>query len=480
MANTGDNGNIWNTAITQLKEELGDQFTWWFDVILINSTETEIVVKAPNSFIRDQIKTKFSRLIEAKFYDLSGKNIAFTVEVEQNSEKSEKKLVSLESEEIRQPEPKTPSAKAARSSSSSVMTSTHRSYHHDEKDQHSQLRTEFNFGSYVIGEKNRYAVSVAMGISKNLGNSSNNPLLIYGSVGLGKTHLMQAIGNDVYKNSDNKIICITAENFTNEFIESLNDKRSAALFRNKYRNVDLLMIDDIHMFTKESKATLEELFNTYEALYTHKKQMVFTCDRPVSALKNFTERLITRIGQGLSVDLQPPDYETRCAILKSKIKKPGVIPNDVVELIAKNISSNVRELEGALHKLFSYTEFSKAPLTLEIAHDLLKDVFALPRQANISIETIQRVIAEHFNLTINDLRGKNRTQNIVYPRHLAMFIARQVTEFTTTEIGQAFGGRDHSTVTSAVDKIGEKIKSTPSEESTIHSLIRLVKESSVK
>jgi chromosomal replication initiator protein len=208
--------------------------------------------------------------------------------------------------------------------------------------------------------------------------------------------------------------------------------------------------------------------------------MIFTCDRPVSELKNFTDRLINRIGQGLSIDLQPPDYETRCAILKSKIKKPGIIPDEVITLIAKNVTSNVRDLESALNRLFSYTEFSSGPLTLEIAQQRLKDMFASPKQANISIETIQRVISDYFSLTIKDLQGKKRSQNIVYPRHLAMFIIRQLTEFTTTEIGQAFGGRDHSTVTSAVDKIEEKVKSNPSEESTVQALMRLVKESSVK
>jgi chromosomal replication initiator protein len=478
MLNVSDNGDIWNTAINQVKEEIGEQFSWWFDLSLVKSTETEVVVKAPNSFIRDQIKTKFSRLIEAKFYEISGKNIALIIEVEQNSEKDEKKPIKTEPANDFTPDPKPSLPKEPPKTTKSTVAVQH-SAQHEVKKQHSQLRKEFTFNSYVIGENNRYAASVAMAVSKNLGGSYN-PLLIYGGVGLGKTHLMQAIGNEVCKNSDSKIICITAENFMNEFIESISDKRSAALFRNKYRHVDLLMIDDIHSFKKDARTTLDELFNTYEALYSAKKQMIFTCDRPVSELKNFTDRLINRIGQGLPIDLQPPDYETRCAILKSKIKKPGIIPDEVVVLIAKNVTSNVRDLEAALNRLFSYTEFSTAPLTLEIAQQRLKDMFASPKQSNISIELIQRVIAEYFSLTPKDMQGKKRSQNIVYPRHLAMFIARQLTEFTTTEIGQAFGGRDHSTVTSAVDKIEEKVKSNPSEEATVKSLMRLIKESSVK
>jgi chromosomal replication initiator protein len=242
----------------------------------------------------------------------------------------------------------------------------------------------------------------------------------------------------------------------------------------------VLLIDDIH-FLQDKQGTQEELFYTFNALSDANKQMVFTCDRPVSELKNFNERLRSRVGKGLNVDLQPPNYETRCAILRKKAETIGVdIPDEVIALVSKNISTNVRDLESALNTLSAYVQLLGKPVTLETAQERLKDMFASPRQANMSMETIQRVVAEEFHLSLYDLKGKKKTQNIVYPRQLAMFIIREITEYTTTEIGQAFGGRDHTTVMHACQKIEERIKAEPSMDSTIQSLIRAVKDYSVK
>jgi len=209
--------------------------------------------------------------------------------------------------------------------------------------------------------------------------------------------------------------------------------------------------------------------------------MVFTCDRPISDLKDFNERLRSRVGRGLNVDLQPPNYETRCAILRKKTETSGIIINDdVINLVSKNISTNVRDLESALNTLTAYARLVGKPVTLEIAQQRLKDVFASPRQSNISIEIIQRVTADKFHLSPNDLKGKKRTQSIVYPRQMAMFICREITEYTTTEIGQEFGGRDHTTVMHSCQKIEDLIRSDPSVDSTIQSLIRDIKDYSIK
>jgi len=241
-----------------------------------------------------------------------------------------------------------------------------------------------------------------------------------------------------------------------------------------------LLIDDIHFLQKKHE-TQEELFHTFNALYDGNKQMVFTCDRPVSELKTLSDRLRSRFERGLNVDLQPPSYETRFAILKKKSEIRGVqIPDTVIELVSKNVTTNIRDLEAALTKLIAYAELVGKPITIDIAQQQLKDVFASPRQTNMSIEIIQRVVADYFSLSYNDLKGKKRTQNIVFPRQLGMYIAREITEYSTTEVGLEFGGRDHTTVMHSCQKIEDKIRSDPTLDSTIQTLIRLIKEYSAK
>ena len=276
-----------------------------------------------------------------------------------------------------------------------------------------------------------------------------------------------------------KVIYITAENFTNEFIQSIREQKTPA-FKSKYRFVDVLLIDDIH-FLQKKQETQEELFHTFNALHDANKQMVFTCDRPASELKNLSDRLRSRFERGLNVDLQPPSYETRFAILKKKADARGThIPDQVIELVSKNVTTNVRDLEAALTKLIAYAELVGKNITIEIAQQQLKDVFASPKQSNMSIEVIQRVSAEYFSLSFNDLKGKKRTKNIAFPRQLAMYIAREITEYSTTEVGQEFGGRDHTTVMHACQKIEERIRSDPTLDSTIKTLIRSIKEYSAK
>jgi chromosomal replication initiator protein len=244
--------------------------------------------------------------------------------------------------------------------------------------------------------------------------------------------------------------------------------------------VDVLLIDDIH-FLENKSGTQEELFFTYEALYNAKKQIVFTCDRPVSELKNLTERLRNRFERGLNVDLHPPNYENRFAILKSKVIAGNVpISDEVIDLISKNVSTNIRDLEAALTKLTAFANMVHQPVTLEQAQHLLRDVFASPRQANMSVDLIQKVAAEYFSLSANDLKGKKRAQNIVSARQIAMYIVRELLGYSTTEIGQAFGGRDHTTVMYSCDKIEERMKADPTLEPTLESLKRLIKEAGTR
>jgi chromosomal replication initiator protein len=460
---------FWNETMNQMQEELGEnEFNRWFRLVKYqNAGESAITLAVPSAFYREQIKSKYQNSIQAKLKLIIGRDVALNFEVvaamkaapaEPSAEKPVKEHPSEAPQIERKQAPVQQQAKG----------------------RHPLLREDYTFERYIIGENNSFAANAAIAISKNPG-TVYNPFLIYGGVGLGKTHLMQGIGNYIHEYSNSKIIYITAEDFTNEFIQSLNENRTAiSAFKNKYRFVDVLLIDDIH-FLQKKDGTQEELFYTFNALKDARKQMVFTCDRPVSELKNFTERLKSRFSSGLNLDLLPPNYETRCAILKSKMQDRHVsIPDEVIALVSKNVSTNVRDLEAALTKLIAYAELVGKAITVQIAQQQLKDVFASPRQPNMSIDIIQRVTAEYFSLSPNDMRGRKKTQNIVQPRQLAMYIVREITEFSTTEIGEAFGGRDHTTVMHACQKIEDRIRAEPALDSTIQTIIRMIKEYSAK
>jgi len=344
---------------------------------------------------------------------------------------------------------------------------------------HNELRIDYTFENFVVGDNNSFAANASIAISKNPG-TAYNPCLIYGGVGLGKTHLIQSIGNYVYNNYEKiRVVYVTAETFTNEFIQAIRDGKNHQ-FKNRYRNVDVLLIDDIH-FLQSKDQTQEELFHTFNALYDSNKQMVFTCDRPVSELKHLTDRLRSRFERGLNVDLQPPDYETRYAILKRKTEeKRAAIDEKVIELISKNITTNVRDLEAALTKLIAYSDILNKKITVDIAQEQLKDVFSSPKQSNITIEIIQRAVGDYFNLSPYDLRGKKRTKAIAFPRQIAMYITREITEYSTTEVGLEFGGRDHTTVMHACQRIESRMQTDPYLEPTIQRLIRQIKEYGTK
>jgi chromosomal replication initiator protein len=465
---------LWNEAMQQLKAQFGAQpMDWWTPLKYTGFSENEIIVSAPSAYHKDQVNTRFMVSIEATISELAGKPLKITIK-EKQTKKSAKSMPEPEHSE-----PEEPPSPTYSEAGTPKMPETNGTSNTAKKYKHLQLKNEFTFDTFIVSDKNKYTFAAAQAVSRNLG-TSYNPLLIYGGVGLGKTHLMQAIGNYVHSHLESRIIYVTAENFMNEFIESINDRKTASAFRNKYRHSDLLMLDDIHSL-KNAESTLSELFNTYEALYNANKQMIFTCDRPVSELKNLTERLRSRFGSGLNVEIQLPDYETRFAIVKSKIKTHGiVIPDDVISFVCKNITTNVRDLVSALTKLFSYAELMSCPVTLEIAQQQLKETISSTKQANISAEIIIRVVAEYFSLTPTDLRSKKKSRNIVHPRHLAMFIIRDLTELSTTDIGQLFGGRDHTTVINAIDKTEKRILTDPAEERTIQTLKGLTKENHVK
>jgi len=482
--------SFWDESLSQLKKELGEEeFGIWFGKLEYSrAEETVIYALAPTNFFLEMFRPKYlSRLVE-KIGELSGQNLTISMEVPKKSKETASmqppaKEKSTQSDKNSRESGNMPSGKTQVSTVSGSSTGE------EKKKLHPQLQAEYTFDTYVVGEINSYAFNAASVIARNPGNSKiYNPLLIYGGTGLGKTHLMQAIGHHIHQNSDLKILYITGEGFMHEFVEvtGLGQKNKDA-FAKKYRSVDTLLIDDIHTIGAHAALTQNELFYTFEALHNKRKQMVFTCDRPITELKWMADRLKSRFTSGQSVELQLPKYEELIAILKKKMElkkielnKDIFISDDIIELIIKNISTNVRDMEGALNKLMGYADLVQKPVTIEIAQKQLKDIFADPKQGNISMDIIQRVVAEEYHLTPNDLKGKKRSAGIVRPRQISMYLCREITEYSQTEIGQAFGDRDHTTVIHSHKKIEEESRSDTNLYSTLERLKRMIKEYNIK
>ena len=457
---TWDYSVFWKEALAQIRNEITEQewVMWFNNLIYDRSDSASLQVCVPSSFYRDQVNQRYTPKIEKKLADLSGNSISVDFVVRpvdsSSNQSSSNERIKVDSK------PDTQALKKTK------------------KRPHPQLNREYVFESFVIGGNNSFAANAAYAIAKNPG-TAYNPCLIYGGVGLGKTHLVQSIGNTAHQEDGVRVVYVTAETFTNEFIQSIKNKTNHQ-FKSKYRSADVLLIDDIH-FLQNKTETQEELFHTFNALYDANKQMVFTCDRPVSEIKHLTDRLRSRFERGLNVDLQPPDFETRFAIMKRKVEERNIpIPDEVIDLVCRNITTNVRDLEAALTKLIAYADLVDKDITVEIAQQQLKDVFSNPRQSNITIEMIQRVVADYFALSQGDLKGKKRTKAIAFPRQVAMFISREMTEYSTTEVGLEFGGRDHTTVMHGCQRVESRMKTDPTLEPTINHLVRTIKENNAK
>lgn len=455
---------VWFYAMDQIHEEYKNagpqqetEFKLWFNMQYIEDTDNTITVSVPSEFLwQTMLKKGNIDKIAKKIESLTGqKNIKLQhiVSNENIAEKGAEQNVAPQ---------KKNDEKAAFPAS---------------QKKHPQLNEAFTFETFIPGEDNSFAYNAALAAAKEPGKRFN-PLLLYGGVGLGKTHLMQSIGNYLFQSDEKLKICyISAESFTNEFIWSIGSKiKEMDKFKSKYRNLDVLLIDDIHFLQGKEKVQ-EELFYTFNALRDKNSQLVFTCDRPVKEMKVFNERLQSRLSNGFSIDLKLPSYETRRAILLNKLKLlDKQIPEDVIDYIAKNIETNVRDLESALTKMTGYAELIQKPVTIEVAQQQLRDIFSSPSAGTISIDTIQKVVADLYTISVADLKSKKRDQKYVIPRQIAMYIARELTEYSFTEVGSEFGGRDHSTVMHSYDKISSEIKIDSSLEARIQLLMREIKD----
>ncbi|MCI1986205.1 MAG: chromosomal replication initiator protein DnaA [Lactobacillus sp.] len=318
------------------------------------------------------------------------------------------------------------------------------------------LNSKYTFDTFVTGKGNQMAHAAALVVSEEPG-VLYNPLFLYGGVGLGKTHLMQAIGHQLLEYKPNaNVKYVTSEAFANDFINSIQTKKQEQ-FRQEYRNVDLLLVDDIQFFG-DKEATQEEFFHTFNALYENKKQIVLTSDRLPNEIPKLQERLVSRFKWGLSVDITPPDLETRIAILRNKADAEKlVIPDDTLSYIAGQIDSNVRELEGALVRVQAYATMNHSDITTSLAADALKSLKLNDKDAALTIGQIQSVVAKYYQVTVSELKGKKRVKQIVMPRQIAMYLSREMTDSSLPKIGQEFGGKDHTTVIHAHEKIGEQL-----------------------
>jgi chromosomal replication initiator protein len=337
------------------------------------------------------------------------------------------------------------------------------------------LRSKYVFENFVQGKCNEFAYAAAMAVAENPGKTGYNPLFLYGGVGLGKTHLMHAIGNYVAEYfPSQKVMYVSTETFTNDFIFAIREK-STQDFKNKYREVDVLLLDDIQ-FLDGKEETQEEMFHTFNTLHDDSKQIVLTSDQPPKELSTLEKRLTSRFSMGLIVDVTMPDYETRTAILEKKLDIEHLkIPQSVKEFITRNIVSNIRDLEGALNKVTAYAKLTNTPITLELAENALRDQLVGRQKPVITVPFIQEVVAKHYNITVDDLKGRKRTQSIVYPRQIAMYLSRKILDISLPECGKQFGGRDHSTAIHSCDKIAAEFEADTNLRNVITELERRIK-----
>ncbi len=392
-----------------------------------------LTITAPNEFARDWLEGRYTHLISSVLYEVIGEELLVKFIIPQNQTNDDIDL---------KPSQKDKNKK--------------RDDDQGEYPQH-MLNNKNTFDTFVIGSGNRFAHAASLAVAEAPAKAYN-PLFIYGGVGLGKTHLMHAIGHYVLEhNPAAKVVYLSSEKFTNEFINSIRDNR-AEQFRNKYRSVDVLLIDDIQ-FLAGKEQTQEEFFHTFNTLHEENKQIVISSDRPPKEIPTLEDRLRSRFEWGLITDITPPDLETRIAILRKKAKAEGLdIPNEVMLYIANQIDSNIRELEGALIRVVAYSSLINKDINADLAAEALKDIIPSSKPKIITIYEIQKAVGEEFQVKLEDFKAKKRTKSVAFPRQIAMYLSRELTDSSLPKIGDEFGGRDHTTVIHAHEKISRLIK----------------------
>ena len=448
--------DLWNRVLDSLKHEVNTHiYNTWFGPLDPKSLDKKsLVLEAPHAFIRDWIEENYITTMVKLVQSLSGKKLAIKIVVGGG-----------ENEEPRVPEP------------GPVVDTviTHPSGYQNSSSNNRSLNPKYTFDSFVVGSSNQFAQAAAMAVAENPARSYN-PLFIYGGVGLGKTHLMHAIGHHVLKHNPSSKLCyLSSERFMNDLINSLRFDRMVQ-FRERYRNMDVLLVDDIQ-FIAGKERTQEEFFHTFNTLFDSHKQIVVSSDKFPKEIPDLEERLRSRFEWGLVADIQPPDLETKIAILEKKAELSGIsLPKQASLFMAENTTSNIRELEGYLLRVVAFATIKKAKLiSMDLVEEALKN-FLDQKKKVITVDQIQKEVAGFYNLKISDLKSKRKNKALILPRHGAMYLTRRLTELSLPEIGRHFGGRDHTTVIHALQKVENIIGNDPDYEKTMDALTRKIED----
>ena len=431
-----DLNSIWNSFLSKIKEQISDiaYDTWFSETKLINLKDNIATVLVPYHIHKKNLSENYNDIIEEVFTDITGSNFKFNYVIEEEVENN----LAVDNQIIGVP---------------------------NNDNYESNLDSKYTFENFMIGPSNKFAATSALAVAEQPGKMYN-PLFIYGSSGLGKTHLMHSIGNYIIKNSNKKVLYITCDNFVSDFVDicrknaGSNNMEAIKQFKNKYRDIDVLIIDDIHNLVGATSAQ-QEFFNTFNELYNNEKQIIISSDRSPDDIKKLEERLKTRFNWGLQVNILPPDFKLRMSILNKKIENnelAGVVPEDVKEYIASNCVGDVRKLEGAITRVFAYaTMMNGSDITLDLAVDALRDYFVKTIVSQNKMDQVLQIVCDHYNLTSDELLSKKRSNDIAIPRMIAMYICRVYLDENLTKIGIKFGGKNHTTVMHAVDKIKSEI-----------------------
>lgn len=442
---------LWQQTLAHIEKSLNPQhFATWIRPIRLVSLEKDLVsLEVPNRFVLDWVRDHYGELLRSTISEIGAIDYRLQFQIAPRNQTKESTTA------VEEPRPQPIAAEEGVESGKKWLGPIN-------------LNPKYTFEEFVSGSSNQFAFAAAMAVANNPA-TTYNPLFIYGGVGLGKTHLVNAIGNAIYKKNPEMRVCYyTSEKFMNELINSLRYAKMDE-FRNKFRSMDVLLIDDVQ-FIAGKERTQEEFFHTFNALYESHKQIIVTSDKFPKEIPGLEERLRSRFEWGLIADIQAPDVETKQAILKMKAEQNGIyMPEEVALFLATSVSSNVRELEGFLVRIGAYASLTATPVTLAMAKEVLKDIL-VEKNRELSVEEIQKAVAAHFNIKVSDLKSPKRLKALVLPRQIAMYIARQLTSASYPDLGDRFGGKDHSTIIHAIKKIEKQLESDMQLRSTIATL----------
>lgn len=438
-----DINHCWNQALQIIEKEISSPVsyeTWILPIVPVGIDGNRFLLRVSEPFYKEMLEKRHLPLIRTAIKSVTKTNYDISILTEEDET------------------PKTQETKKEKNN-----------------DLAKNLNPKYVFSSFVVGNSNRMAHAASLAVAESPAKAYN-PLFLYGNSGLGKTHLMHSIAHFILdKKPSTKVLYVTSETFTNELILSIQNNKNED-FRNKYRNIDVLLIDDIQFISKK-EGTQEEFFHTFNALYESNKQIIISSDRPPKEIKTLEDRLRSRFEWGLIADIQPPDYETRIAILRKKADRDNlVVPDDVISYIAKNIVSNIRELEGALTRIVAYATLTNQKISLELTEKSMKDVYSENTQVPLTPNIIQEIVAHHYNIRVEDIQGNKKPKNIAFPRQISMYLCRKLLDISLPKIGESFGGRDHTTIIYGVSKIEKQMEQDEDLKKTIIQLEREIKE----